>query len=82
MAGPKARRATALKAAKVERDRRAGVGQGPAQSPSPPPLLQQARHSRRRRVNIIGEDENEKKEAEEETQRARKWERAQAEIAH
>ncbi len=40
-AGPTARRATALKAAKVERDCcHAGVGQVPAQSPSPPPLLQ------------------------------------------
>lgn len=62
-AGPKARRATALKAAKVERDCRAGFGQGPAQSPSPPPLLQRARHSRRRRANILEEDEDERKEA-------------------
>ncbi|MCJ1349365.1 hypothetical protein MMC31_007601, partial [Peltigera leucophlebia] len=40
-ADPKVRRAAGLKAAKLRADRRAGVGQEPAQTPPPPPPLQQ-----------------------------------------
>ncbi|MCJ1349624.1 hypothetical protein MMC31_007865 [Peltigera leucophlebia] len=68
-AGPKARRAATLKAAKTRADR---------QTPPLAPPFQQARHPRRRQGNTLREDEDEREKGEEKAQRARQLEMGQA----
>lgn len=66
-AGPKARRAAALKAAKTQADRRAGIGPRP-QTPLPPPP--RALRPCCRRANTVGKDEDKREENKEEARRA------------